>query len=177
MNTMWELSDTEDRNLQSQSQHSRVLQLNSMFTPDSSTFLHPALCPTRLTYTALTNRPSGFQLCFTNGEPQQEAERREESEVRVFILLVLSYEVSLSPWCPSTEAHYWSQGVCPTQLSHVGSRTSSTSYLSWSRAGDCATASPRFLNTLPTPTPFTTNFFANKPYSNYPNLSDVPISC
>lgn len=149
-----------------------------MFTPDPSTFLHPALCPRRLTYTALTNRPSGCQLCFTNGEPQQEAERREESEVRVFILLVPSYEVSLSSWCPSTEAHYSSQGVCATQLSHVGSRTSPTSYLSWSRAGDySATASPRFLNTLPTSTPFTTNFFANKPYSNYPNLSEVPVSC
>ena len=149
-----------------------------MFTPDPSTFLHPALCPRRLTYTALTNRPSGFQLCFTNREPQQEAERREESEVGVFILLVPSYEVSLSSWCPSTEVHYSSQGVCSTQLSHMGSRTSPTSYLFWSRAGDySAIASPRFLNTLPTPTPFTTNFFANKPYSNYPNLSKVPVSC
>lgn len=106
-----------------------------MCTSDPSTFLHPALCPRRLTYTALTNRPSGFQLCFTNREPQQEAERREESEVGVFILLVPSYEVSLSSWCPSTEVHYSSQGVCSTQLSHMGSRTSPTSYLFWSRAG------------------------------------------
>ena len=91
-------------------------------------------------------------MCFTNGKPQQEAQRREESEVRVFILLVPSYEVSLSSWCPSTEVHYSSQGVCPTQLSHMGSRTSPTSYLFWSRAGDySAIASPRFLNTLPTP--------------------------
>lgn len=60
----------------------------------------------------------------------------------------------------------------------VGFRPSPTSCLFWPRAGDySAIANPSFPQYPAYTCIFYINFFANKPFSNYPNLSEVPVSC